>query len=144
MESANGSAAKSCYARPGIIESLASHAPPPGRLRVLSPFDPLVRDRKRLHRLFNFDYRIEIFVPEAERKYGYYVFPLLEADRMIGRIDMKAQRKDDALHVTGLWLEPKIKFSQARQKNLNAELNRHARFIGVKNVTYDRGYLKTP
>ena len=144
VESADGSAAKSCYARPGLIESLASHAPPPGRLRVLSPFDPLVRDRKRLHRLFNFDYRIEIFVPEAERKYGYYVFPLLEADRMIGRIDMKAQRKDDALHVTGLWLEPKIKFSQARQKNLNAELNRHARFIGVKNVTYDRGYLKTP
>ncbi|MBT3494657.1 MAG: winged helix-turn-helix domain-containing protein [Rhodospirillaceae bacterium] len=149
VESADGSAAKSCYARPALIEilggpaDLAAHAAPPDRLRVLSPFDPLIRDRKRLQRLFNFDYRIEIFVPEAEREYGYYVFPLLERDRMIGRIDMKAQRKDNALHITGLWLEPKVKFSQARQKKLAAELKRHARFIGMETVTYDRDYLKS-
>ena len=62
--------------------------------------------------MFNFEYRIEIFVPNAKRKFGYYVFPLLERDRMIGRIDMTARRDDDVLCVTGLWLEPKIKFTK--------------------------------
>ncbi len=60
-------------------------------MRVLSPFDPTLRDRDRTERLFGFFYRIEVFVPEPKRQYGYYVFPLLEGDRMIGRrIDMKA------------------------------------------------------
>jgi hypothetical protein len=66
----------------------------------------------------------------------------LETDRLIGRIDMKARRDDDALHVTSIWLEPKIKFTQARQKNLTAELNRQAKFIGMGQVTFDLGYLK--
>ena len=64
----------------------------PGRIRVLSPFDPMLRDRNRAERLFGFHYRIEVFVPEPKRTYGYYVFPLLEGHRLIGRIDMKAQR----------------------------------------------------
>jgi hypothetical protein len=143
VESADGSAAKPCYTRPALLEALTEQAAPPERLRVLSPFDPLIRDRKRLQRLFNFDYRIEIFVPEAKRQYGYYVFPLLEGDRMIGRIDMKALRKDDALHVTGLWLEPKVKLTKGRKKKLEAELSRHARFIATSRVTYNPDYLKT-
>ena len=143
VESADGSPAKPAFARPELPEETADPATPPERLRVLSPFDPLIRDRKRLQRLFNFDYRIEIFVPEAKRRYGYYVFPILETDRMIGRIDMKARRDDNALHVTGLWLEPKVKLTQARKKSLTAELNRHARFIGLDQVTYDPGHLKT-
>jgi uncharacterized protein YcaQ len=142
VESANGSPAKPAFARPNLLGEITGPAIPPGRLRLLSPFDPLIRDRKRLRRLFDFDYRIEIFVPEAKREYGYYVFPILETDRLIGRIDMKARRDDDALHVMGLWLEPKIKFTQARQKNLTAELNRQAKFIGMDQVTFDPGYLK--
>ena len=75
----------------------------------MSPFDPLIRDRNRTERLFDFRYRIEVFVPEARREYGYYVFPLLERDRLIGRIDMKRAKKDDGtLSVTGLWLEPRL------------------------------------
>ncbi len=140
-ESADGSAPKASFARPEMLDELASAIAPPSRLRVLSPFDPLIRDRKRLRRLFEFDYRIEIFVPEAQRQYGYYVFPLLEGDRMIGRIDMKARRQDDALHVTGLWLEPKVKFTKGREKKLASELNRLAKFIGMETVTYDQGYL---
>ena len=87
-------------------------------------------------------YRIEIFVPEAKRKYGYYVFPLLEKDKLIGRIDMKGQRSDNRLHVTGLWLEPGIKYTKGREKKLMSELNRHARFIGLEDVTFDDGFLK--
>mgnify|MGYP002631852847 CR=1 FL=1 len=142
VESADGSPAKAAFARPGLLEALHSENTAPDRLRVLSPFDPLIRDRKRLQRLFNFDYRIEIFVPEAQRRYGYYVFPLLEKDRLIGRIDMKARRDDNTLHVTGLWHEPKVKFTQARQKSLTAELNRQAKFIGMQAVTYAPDYLK--
>ena len=55
---------------------------PPARLRVSSPFDPLIRDRNRTERLFGFFYRIEVFVPEPKREYGYYVFPLLEGDQL--------------------------------------------------------------
>jgi uncharacterized protein len=146
VESADGSPAKLAFARPELLDEIddrAVLAGPPNRLRLLSPFDPLIRDRKRLQRLFDFDYRIEIFVPEAQRKYGYYVFPILQKDRMIGRIDMKARRDDDALHVTGLWLEPKVKFTQARRQSLAGELNRHAKFTGMKQVTYAPDYLRT-
>lgn len=143
VESADGSSAKTAFARPDLLAEIANPATPPDRLRVLSPFDPLIRDRKRLQRLFNFDYRIEIFVPEAQRRYGYYVFPLLEKDRMIGRIDMKARRDSGALHIMGLWHEPTVRNTLARQRSLAAELNRHAKFIGMKHVVYEPGYLKT-
>jgi hypothetical protein len=142
IEGTDGGPAKTAYARPELVDT-APVDEPPDSLRILSPFDPLIRDRKRLQRLFDFDYRIEIFVPEAKRKYGYYVFPLLEKDRLIGRIDMKAQRKDNRLHVSGLWLEPGVRLSKARLKKLEAEVNRHARFIGLADVTLDKGFLKT-
>ena len=69
----------------------------PARIRVLSPFDPVIRNRNRLEWLFGFEYRIEIYVPEEKRRWGYYVFPLLEGDRLIGRIDMQAKRADDTV-----------------------------------------------
>lgn len=115
---------------------------PPKRLRVLSPFDPLIRDRKRTERLFGFHYRIEVFVPAAERRYGYYVFPLLEGDRLIGRIDMKHERDSGALAVKALWLEPTMKLSAARQERLEAELERQRRFTGAERVTFARGWVK--
>jgi uncharacterized protein YcaQ len=116
---------------------------PPKRLRVLSPFDPLIRDRKRTERLFGFHYRIEVFVPSAKRRYGYYVFPLLEGDRLIGRIDMKHERDSGCLRVKALWLEPKQRLSAARQDRLEAELERQRRFTGAERVTFARGWLKT-
>ncbi|MCO6186864.1 winged helix-turn-helix domain-containing protein [Rhizobium sp. L1K21] len=113
---------------------------PPGRIRVLSPFDPLLRDRNRAERLFGFRYRIEVFVPEAKREYGYYVFPLLEGDRLIGRIDMKADRKANVLNVTKLWLEPGVKASGGRLAKLEAELARVARFAGVADIVFVSGW----
>ena len=107
---------------------------PPSRLRILSPFDPALRDRKRAERLFGFFYRIEIFVPAAKRQYGYYVFPILEGDAIIGRIDMKADRDRDVLDVTKLWLEPGVRPAKGRLQKLEAELGRMARFAGVSDV----------
>ena len=114
---------------------------PPARLRVLSPFDPLIRDRNRTERLFGFYYRIEVFVPEPKREYGYYVFPLLEGDRLVGRIDMKADRKAGSLDVKRIWWEKGVKPSNARLEKLEAELIRIARFTGVEKVTYGDGWL---
>ncbi|MBP1850336.1 winged helix-turn-helix domain-containing protein [Rhizobium halophytocola] len=122
------------------LEALLDAPEPPARIRTLSPFDPLIRDRNRAERLFGFFYRIEIFVPEPKRQYGYYVFPLLEGDRIIGRIDMKADRKAGTLAVKRLWLEDKVRPSAGRLERLDAELMRLARFAGVETVTYLEGW----
>ena len=103
---------------------------------MLSPFDPVIRNRNRLEWLFGFEYRIEIYVPEEKRRWGYYVFPLLEGDKLIGRIDMRAKRKEGVLEVKSLWLEPKVKMSTARADRLNAELTRQARLGGVNSVVW--------
>ncbi len=134
VESADGSKPKLSYARSTYEQALANLPSAPARLRVLSPFDPMIRDRKRTLRLFNFDYRIEIFVPEAKRQYGYYVFPLLEGDKLIGRIDLKHERKDGTLVTKGLWFEPKVKPSAGRMQRLEAELERIRRFTGAETL----------
>ena len=106
------------------------------RLRILSPFDPALRDRKRAERLFGFHYRIEVFVPEPQRKFGYYVFPVLEGDRLIGRIDAKAFRDADRLRVRAFWPEAGIRHTAARRARVEAELTRLARFAGVSTVEF--------
>ena len=141
VEGADGKPRKS-YAPRGLPQSLADLPDPPGRIRVLSPFDPLLRDRARTERLFGFRYRIEVFVPEAKRQYGYYVFPILEGARLLGRIDMTCAGQDGALRVKGLWLEPGRAFTRKRREGLDAELERLRRFAGAERVIYDDGYLK--
>ena len=110
--------------------------PPTSRLRILNPFDPVVRDRDRLKRLFGFDYRIEIFVPAAKRQWGYYVFPLLEGDRFIGRIEAKADRAKATLEIIALWREASVKWTAPRARKLEAELARFARFAGLDSVSW--------
>ncbi|MBO6901966.1 MAG: YcaQ family DNA glycosylase [Rhizobiaceae bacterium] len=114
---------------------------PPGRVRILSPFDPLLRNRNRTERLFGFFYRIEIFVPEAKRRYGYYVFPVMRGDRIVGRIDMKANRDQDTLAVRAFWKEPGVRGSTALRNDIEAELERIRRFSGVSSVSFDSGWF---
>lgn len=120
------------FALPDIAARLEAVGAATSRLRIVNPFDPAVRDRDRLSALFGFDYRIEIFVPAAKRKWGYYVYPLLEGDRFVGRIDMKADRANGALVVKQVWLEDGFDWTLARVKKLEAELARMARFVGVE------------
>jgi uncharacterized protein YcaQ len=140
IEAADGSRPRACFAFAGFPENLGDIPEPPARVRVLSPFDPLLRNRDRAVRLFDFFYRIEVFVPEPKRQYGYYVFPLLEGDRMIGRIDMKAERKSGVLDVRRLWLEKGVRASAGRLDKLDAELQRVGRFAGVDKVVYRDGW----
>jgi uncharacterized protein YcaQ len=132
----NDGGARTLFAR-GDIEALLQATPEPqGRVRALNPFDPILRDRERASRLFGFDYRIEVFVPAARRRYGYYVFPLLERDRFIGRIDMKASPDRATLEVLGLWMEPGRRLTAARRARLEAELDRIRRFAGLDAVRF--------
>jgi uncharacterized protein YcaQ len=100
-------------------------------VRILSPFDPLLRDRARTERIFGFLYRIEIFVPEAKRQYGYYVFPVMRGDAIVGRIDMKADRAVDRLAVRKFWPEPGVRTSAVLKRKMEAEIDRLRRLAGV-------------
>lgn len=107
------------------------------RMRLLSPFDPLVRDRSRCLRMFDFDYRFEAFVPEAKRKYGYYVLPILEGERLVGRLDPKLDRDAGVLRVRKVWWEPGVKPTRARLRALDGALARYAEFTGAGSVTVE-------
>lgn len=131
-------------ARPDLEAEATTLGEAPGRIRVLSPFDPALRDRHRAERLFGFNYRIEVFVPAAKRKYGYYVFPLLEGQHIVGRVDMKAFRDADQLKVTALWPERGVKWVAGRQSRFEAELERLKRLAGVTSVVFEKDWLRDP
>ncbi len=76
------------------------------RTTLLSPFDNLICDRTRTEKMFNFEFRIEIYVPKDKRKYGYFVLPILHGDRLIGRIDPLMNRKENRLMVNAVYAEP--------------------------------------
>ena len=134
--------ARGAYARPGLLNDPAINIAPSPRLRVLSPFDPALRDRNRAERLFGFSYRVEMFVPAAKRSYGYYVFPVLQGDRIIARVDMKAFRDRDTLVVQALWPEPGVHWGKGRQSAFEAELFRLRRLAGVSNIAFENGWLR--
>ncbi len=129
------------FARPELPE-VQDPPDPPGMIRILSPFDPALRDRNRAERLFGFFYRIEVFVPAAKRQYGYYVFPVLEGDRLIGRIDMKCDRAEGRLNVTAFWPEAGIPLGKGRMQRLEAALDRTARLAGVQEVEFAKGWRR--
>jgi len=143
LEAAPGHRPFQGVARPSIEDEVKHLPAPTSRLRVLSPFDPVLRDRTRLERIFGFDYTLEVFVPGPKRKYGYYVFPLLEGSRFVGRIDMKADRARNVLAVKALWMEKRLALSKARRGKLDRELHRQARLGAVRDIVFPADALKT-
>lgn len=130
-------------ARADIEDMIAQADSPSLRLRIVNPFDPIARDRDRAKRLFGFEYRIEIYTPAAKRDYGYYVYPMLESDKFVGRIEVKADRDAEVLRVENVWPEKGISFGPGRIKRLEQELGRMARFVGMNNIVYADGYVCT-
>lgn len=124
------------HASPDIEARIAALLAPGERVRLLNPFDPAIRDRTRTERLFGFSYRNEMFVPAKKRRFGYYVYPLLEGDRFVGRLEAKADKRAGSLVVSGFWPEPGIRWGAGRRARLGAELERFARFGGLSRVTW--------
>jgi len=106
----------------------ASDEPLADRVTLLSPFDRLVHDRDRAEALFGFRYRLEMYVPPAQREYGYYVLPILVGDRLVGRVEPRFDRKARALHVLGAWGDT---------ARLNEALSSLAAFLGVRETALD-------
>ena len=136
---ADGSRRRS-FTTKASLDDAASLPEPTARVRLLSPFDPALRDRDRAERLFGFHYRIEIFVPEAKRRYGYYVFPVLQGDRLIGRID--AKRTGRMLLVQAFWPEAGVRMGKARTAALKSELERVKLLAEAETIAFADGWMR--
>lgn len=103
---------------------------------VLSPFDPLVWDRKRAKDLFDFDYRIECYTPAPKRQYGYFVLPLLRRGKLVGRLDAKAHRKEGVFEIKSLYLEDGVRVSQSLALDLGKAIQKLADWHQTPQLRY--------
>lgn len=103
---------------------------------LLSPFDNLICDRDRTELLFDFYFRIEIYVPKAKRQYGYYVLPILHGDRLIGRIDPKMDRKTRTLHIYNVYVEDDAPGDEGCVQEIGRTIAGLAQFLGATQIAW--------
>jgi uncharacterized protein YcaQ len=124
-----------------ILEAARSpaHAPPP-EVTFVAPLDPLIWDRAALRELWGFDYLWEIYVPEAKRRYGYYVLPILFGDRFVGRIEPRHERRTRSLSILGVSFEPGFEPMEDGRflAALRDALAAYRSFVGADTVTWPR------
>ncbi len=104
---------------------------------LLSPFDSLIWERDRTERLFGFHYRIEIYVPQPKRVYGYYVLPFMVDGELVGRVDLKSDRKSAVLLVQGSYVEPG-RDAAAVSARLAPELKGMSQWLGLRDIQLAR------
>ncbi|MCA1587396.1 MAG: winged helix DNA-binding domain-containing protein [Chloroflexi bacterium] len=113
---------------------------PPPAVVFLAPLDPIVWDRRLLRALWSFDYLWEVYVPEAKRKWGYYVLPILFGDRFVGRIEPRIDRKAKTLNILGIWFESG--FAPLAEHGFLAALRdaveAYREFVGAAEVAWPR------
>ena len=98
------------------------------RTEFLAPLDPMLWDRKLIEAVWDYPYSWEIYTPAAKRKYGYYVLPVLNGSKLIGRIEMTADRKENILNVKNIWYEPGVRPTKKLLRSLDAAVARMAKF----------------
>ncbi len=125
------------YCQPDLLEQASEKLPRSG-FRILSPFDNAVIQRQRTQQLFDFDYQIECYVKKEERKYGYFCLPLLYRNKLVGRIDAKADRKSGVLRVLHLHLEKPVGNKDAFYRSFLAELRRFANFNACDSLELEK------
>ena len=113
---------------------------PPPSVSFLAPLDPLVWDRRMLRELWGFDYLWEVYVPEAKRRWGYYVLPMLFGDRFVGRIEPRINRKSKTLTILGIWFEPhQVPMEDPRFiPALSEAVDAYRSFVGATKVVWPR------
>jgi uncharacterized protein YcaQ len=127
-------AANPMFSTPVLLEQ-AAKSRFSRQVHLLSPFDNLVIQRKRLQQVFGFDYQIECYVPEAKRKYGYYCLPILYGTELVGRLDPKAERKTGVLEIRNLALEAGTNADERFAGLLARRLGLLAAFNGCNKVS---------
>lgn len=108
-----------------------------GRTVFLSPFDNLICDRARTELLWDFRYRIEIYVPKAKREYGYYVLPILQGERLIGRIAPRMDRKKGILNINGIYAQPDAPHDAETTAAIQAQLHQLAQWLDAKEIRFN-------
>jgi uncharacterized protein YcaQ len=116
-----------------------SDMPQPG-VSFIAPLDPIAWDRRLLRELWGFDYLWEVYVPEAKRKWGYYVLPILFGDRLVGRIEPRIDRKTRTLRILGIWFEPGFEPMHVHRfiPALGDAIDAYRSFVGVDKVAWPR------
>ena len=129
---------------PAVVEGVAGEwrvdpeqlgEPFAGRASLLSPFDQLVRDRRRMNELFEFEYYLEMYKPAAQRRWGYYALPILYGDRLVGKLDAKADRKEGELIVAAVHQD--VRFTKAMTAAVEREIEDLARWLDLALVMPD-------
>ena len=117
-----------------LAAAAAAGALTPTVTTILSPFDPVVWDRRRALELFGFDYRLECYTPAEKRRYGYFTLPILRRGALVGRVDAKAHRTDGIFELKSLVLEPDARISERFVRDVAAALQRCANWHGCPQV----------
>ena len=121
-----------------LLESAAAGALAPTLTTILSPFDPVVWDRRRALELFGFDYRLECYTPADKRRYGYFTLPILRRGALVGRVDAKAHRREGVFELKSLALEPGVRLSDRFTRDIAGALQRLATWHACPHIRITR------
>lgn len=113
-----------------IAGYIRDNAPPKQRCEFIAPLDNMMWDRNLIKEIFDFEYKWEIYTPQSQRKYGYYVLPILYGEGLVGRIEMAYDRKNRQLNVSHIWYEPGVRVTKKLESGIKSALKRFEAFNG--------------